>query len=160
MSVLVLAGTVAGVVVAVLSVIQVPSRWLAHGFNESREVLRTIKEIFQDAKAVGGETADHYLRSVERDADRRLEELVEDLRRGSGVKKAAEEVLRQYRRAFASAPPRRPMASFGSGPVIGGPTTEDETMKERQVQAAEAGLRAIDLTRRRMRRVQAFTIGR
>lgn len=160
MSALVLAGTVAGAIVAVLSVLQIPSRWLAHGFNESREVLRTIKATFQDAKAVGGETAGHYLTDGARDADRRLEELVEDFRRGSGVKKAAEEVLRQYRRAFASAPPRRPMAFFGTGPVIGGRTTEDEEMKERQVQAAEDGLRAIDLTLRRMRRVQAFIIGR
>src|SRR3546814_18118989 len=71
----------------------------------------------------------------------------------SGVRKAAAEVLRQYRRAFAFAPPRRPMASFGSGPVIGGPTTEDVAMMERQVQAAEDGLRAIDLTRSEERRV-------
>src|SRR3546814_19554061 len=104
---------------------------------------------------VGGETADHYLRDVARDADRRLEELVEDLRRGSGVRKAAAEVLRQYRRAFAFAPPRRPMASFGSGPVIGGQTTEDVAMMERQVQAAEDGRREIRLTRRGRRRGDA-----
>lgn len=133
-------------------------RWLSHAFAETRNVLRNVRQILQDAITAGGASAPDYLRDEAREADARLAELVGDLRPGSGVKGAAKQVLDLYRRAFAAAPPRPIMAAQGDWSVST-ETDDGRELRWRQVEHARDGIEAIDLALRRMRRVERLVVG-